>query len=163
MADVIKLNINANEAFIRLRNFTKRMNAGPLMKIAGAVMKGSIETTFREQGSPAGSWAPLAKSTLKRGKRKGKRQILIQSSRLKNSITYVATGNRLVIGTNVKYAAIHQLGGVAGRRGPFKKRNGRRPFIPARPYLVFRPEDPARIQEAMETYIAQATKEEGLD
>jgi phage virion morphogenesis protein len=46
----------------------------------------------------------------------------------------------------LKYARIHQLGGMAGR--------GRKVKIPARPYLVFRPEDPAAIAKKMEQYIA---------
>jgi phage gpG-like protein len=39
------------------------------------------------------------------------------------------------IGSDLKYAAIHEYGGFAGRRGPFKKREGRRPYLPPRPYL----------------------------
>jgi len=39
------------------------------------------------------------------------------------------------IGSNLPYAAIHEYGGYAGRPGPFKKKNGRRPYLPARPYL----------------------------
>ena len=39
------------------------------------------------------------------------------------------------IGSNLPYAAIHEYGGFAGRRGPFKKKNGRRPYIRPRPYL----------------------------
>jgi phage gpG-like protein len=41
----------------------------------------------------------------------------------------------LSIGSNLPYAAIHEFGGYAGRRGPFKKPDGRRPYLRARPYL----------------------------
>jgi phage gpG-like protein len=39
------------------------------------------------------------------------------------------------IGSDLKYAAIHEYGGYAGRPGPFKKKEGRRPYLPPRPYL----------------------------
>ena len=35
--------------------------------------------------------------------------------------------------------------------------------IPARPYLVFRPEDPARIQQEAMIYVAKAAKQAGLE
>jgi phage gpG-like protein len=34
--------------------------------------------------------------------------------------------------------------------------------IPARPFLIFRPEDPARIQQEVELYVAKAAKASGL-
>jgi phage virion morphogenesis protein len=158
-----QIRVNDQQVRVALANFTQRINRGSLLKIAGAVMRGSIEQTFRDQGSPAGSWAPLAASTLKRDKLRGVgRQILIRSGRLKNSITYAEIEDRLIIGTNLKYAAVHQLGGEAGRRPPFKKKGGRRANIPARPYLVFRPEDPARMKSGMEAFIAAQAKESGL-
>ncbi|MGH9580722.1 MAG: phage virion morphogenesis protein, partial [Terriglobales bacterium] len=150
--------LNDKELLVKLREFVRNISARPLLNILGAVMRGSIETTFREQGVPAASWPPLAASTLKRQRRGrgGARQLLVQSGRLKNSITYRGGGEpqaKLIIGTNLAYAAIHQLGGEAGRRPPFKKKDGRRALIPARPFLVFRPEDPQRMQRALETFI----------
>lgn len=35
--------------------------------------------------------------------------------------------------------------------------------IPARPFLVFRPEDPARIQQEVETWVAQSARQSGLE
>jgi phage gpG-like protein len=40
-----------------------------------------------------------------------------------------------MIGSSLPYARIQEYGGSAGRAGPFKKRNGRRPYLPPRPYL----------------------------
>jgi phage gpG-like protein len=53
------------------------------------------------------------------------------------SIEAKTDGNGLTvsIGSNLKYAAIHEYGGYAGRQGPFKKKEGRRPYIRPRPYL----------------------------
>ncbi len=57
--------------------------------------------------SPSGSpWPP----SLRVKKHGGK--TLILSSRLYRSITYQASATRLELGTNVKYAAIHQFGGL---------------------------------------------------
>jgi phage gpG-like protein len=39
------------------------------------------------------------------------------------------------IGSKLNYARIHEYGGFAGRQGPFKKKEGRRPYIRPRPYL----------------------------
>lgn len=158
----VDITVNSQPLRVALRNFTSRMAPEPLLRIAGQVMRGSIEQTFRDQGSPAGSWLPLALSTLKRGKGGAGRKMLIQSGRLKNSITYKVSGNTLTIGSNLIYAAIQHLGGVAGRRGPFKKKGGKRAVIPARPYLVLRPEDPQKIQAAQERYIAASAAAEGL-
>jgi phage gpG-like protein len=41
----------------------------------------------------------------------------------------------LSIGSALPYAAIQEYGGYAGRPGPFKKKTGHRPYLPARPYL----------------------------
>lgn len=166
MAD-LKIAVNDKPVQIALKNFAGRISPSePLLRIAGNVMRSSIETTFREQGSPSGSWSPLAPSTLKRGRGGAGRKILIQSGRLKNSVTYpkafIIAGNTLTMGSNLRYAAIQQLGGTAGRKGPFKKKGGRRPHIPARPYTVFRPKDPQKIGDAMQRYLDAGAAAEGL-
>lgn len=50
-------------------------------------------------------------------------------------ITDAGVALNVAIGSTLPYAAIHEYGGYAGRPGPFKKKNGRRPYLPARPYL----------------------------
>ena len=54
-----------------------------------------------------------------------------------NSIQVSPDGQSLVvsIGSDLPYARIHECGGFAGRKGPFKKKEGRRPYIRPRPYL----------------------------
>ena len=78
----------------------------------------SVRRTFREQGSPADSWAPLADSTKRNKKSKATagRKILILSSDLLNSIQSEATDTGVVIGTNLIYARVQQEGS-ADRRG----------------------------------------------
>jgi phage gpG-like protein len=53
------------------------------------------------------------------------------------SFTATIDGNILSIsaGSDRPYAAIQEFGGYAGRKGPFKKENGKRPYIRPRPYL----------------------------
>lgn len=45
------------------------------------------------------------------------------------------TDFKISIGSDLPYARIHEYGGYAGRRGPFKKVNGRRPYLAPRAYL----------------------------
>jgi phage virion morphogenesis protein len=159
MSGPVTIKVNSQKLEVALRNFTENIKPESLLKIAGGVMRSSIEQTFRDQGSPAGSWPPLAASTIRRDRTAGVgRKILIRSGRLKNSVTsaqaQMINGKTLVIGSNLIYAGIQQLGGSAGRKHAAK--------IPARPYLVFRPEDPQRITEALQAFIDARAKGAGL-
>jgi phage gpG-like protein len=60
------------------------------------------------------------------------------------------------IGSDLPYAAIHEYGGYAGRRAPFKKKNGQRSYLPARPYL-----NPAihDLQQALPDLLEQAIQQ----
>ena len=182
---------------------------GPLLRIVGELMRGSIARTFREEGSPAGSWPRLALSTLKKKGYTSGHKLLILSGRLFNSITYTPSDDTLTVGTNVVYAAVQNFGSadrrggsvgaqakIPGRgsavgsfdylRSSFKRTGShtltdkrgrtrtirkrhegpanqtkvhvgaheRHGNIPARPFLVFRPEDPQRFVSGIEAYLA---------
>jgi phage virion morphogenesis protein len=155
MADGISIRVNDQDFRAKLNTFGQRISPPPMLRIIGAYMLGSVDRTFREGGSPAASWKPWAPSTVKRfGKRAAGRKILIGSGRLKNSVTYRVEGNSVFIGSNLIYAGIHQRGGRAGRNHSAT--------IPARPYLVFRPEDPQNMVEACQTYIDKQAQDVGL-
>ena len=184
-----------------------------MLNIAGVLMRASVARTFREEGSPAGSWPRLALSTLKNKKYKAGHKLLILSGRLFSSINYAVAGDTLIIGTNVVYARVHQLGsadrsggsiGAQARIGDrairvpehsfahtYRAKSGdkygtikrqtpegfpikgkrrklisgisvrnvtvgahmRHQNIPARPFLVIRPEDPQRIVSGIEAYL----------
>ncbi len=102
-----------------------------LMRILGASMLVSVRRTFREQGSPAGSWAPLAASTIARDPKKygAGHKLLIDKGTLLNSITFAPFTGGVTIGTNLIYARVQQEGS-ADRRGaaigPQAKIEGRR-------------------------------------
>jgi phage gpG-like protein len=194
----------------------------PLLNIAGEVMRGSVARTFRDEGSPAGSWPALALSTLKKKGYTSGHKLLVLSGRLFGSISYdTMEGNTLTIGTNLVYAPVQQFGS-ADYRGNFtgplsheqhlaheaervdvgahrssrgaKQRYGttlvtakngrvmkvrvkiagplnrshfgvgehkRHQNIPPRPFLVFRPEDPARMVEGFEAYLMAKAKNIG--
>lgn len=168
MAAEFTIRVNNSEVKARLPRLAQPALHKDALNIIGAYMVGSVAKTFRDEGVPAGSWPRLAPSTLKR-KTPGQK-ILIGKSRgpvsahLWKSVTYEVKENegKVYIGSNLKYARVHQLGGVAGRRPPFKKKGGRRPVIPARPYLVFRPEDPGNIQLLIDRLYQNTIDEAGL-
>ena len=124
----------------RLRDF------GPVRRDFGERMLRSIQKNFSAGGRPE-AWAP-SQRVLKRG---GK--TLINSGRLKNSITYRLEGQDLVVGTNVVYAAAHQFGVDKQVSGPAHTKqsvDGRRLRVgsksrhmrrPARPFLLIQDED----------------------
>jgi len=110
-----------------------------------------------QQGTTAQGGDTAAFSRFAGGKR-----ILISSGQLRKSITYAVEPGQVRIGTNLKYGRIHQLGGVitpktkkflrfpiGGGQFVFAKRV----VMPARPFIVMRPEDPAKIAEGMRNYL----------
>jgi phage virion morphogenesis protein len=134
----------------------KKLQKPRLQKAArevGEALVSSIIERFSRQRDPSGNpWQPLAASTVapstsdykkKGGLRKGveerlkKRKILIQSARLRNSITSRTSGTKVYVGTNLIYAPIHQNGGQAGR--------SKKVTIPARPFLGISTQDQAEI------------------
>ncbi len=179
------------------------------LRVVGSLMQASVMRTFREEGSPAGSWPGLAASTRKKKGYTAGHKLLVLTGRLRNSITYWIENGQLTIGTNVVYAAVQQygsadrLGGSIGaqakipgresrvsaydsmraipfrrfgrdqrtgkdgkarsvrvrEQGPANARkvhtqaHGRHQNIPARPFLVIRPEDPGRFVSGIEAYL----------
>ena len=67
--------------------------------------------------------------------------LTVRSGRLLNSVLnsfeVADDGGTLKIsaGSDQPYAGIHEYGGFAGRRGPYKKKGGHRVWIRPRPYL----------------------------
>ena len=129
----ISLSVNIRGEDTLLSGLAEKLrDLSPVTKDMGERMRFSIEENFRTGGRPA--WIPSKKA---RGK------TLIDTARLKNSITYRADKDSVAVGTNVIYARIHQLGGMAGR--------GKKVRIPARPYLV--------IQESDWAYLIKSTRD----
>lgn len=84
----------------------------PMMADVGEMLVNSLDRGFRDQVDPyQNSWAKLASSTL-RQKVKRKRILKINQSTgiLRASLSYQASGDRVVVGFGVNYARYHQTG-----------------------------------------------------
>jgi phage gpG-like protein len=75
-----------------------------------------------------------------------------------NSIQISPDGQSLAvsIGSDLPYARIHEYGGFAGRRGPYKKKDGHRSYIRPRPYLRPAIND---LQKALPVLLEQAIQQ----
>lgn len=123
----VKVSINHGAAAQALARLEGRALAAlkPALQDVGEYLLGEIKANFRKEQSPEGvAWAELSPRTRALKKHKKKLQ---ESGRLFASLVYQVRSNSLEIGSNMEYAAIHQLGGKAGR--------GRKVNIPARPFL----------------------------
>jgi len=152
-------------------------NAKPLLSEIGKIVRDSVVTNFDLGGRPT-KWIPSIRAL------KDNDKTLIDTGRLQRSINYQVSGKDTVsVGTNVDYAAIHQLGGVI--RHPARKRvlnfkihkggknKGRILFakakkanyqetvqgkaydirIPARPFLMVQESDRIRMKQAVITHL----------
>ncbi|MBW2560793.1 MAG: phage virion morphogenesis protein, partial [Deltaproteobacteria bacterium] len=80
----------------------------PVFKAFGEYMLMQTECRFSGEHDPAGR--PWTKLSARRLAEKKGPKILTERSRLRKSIVYKAGTHTLRIGTNVVYAAVHQLG-----------------------------------------------------
>ena len=116
-----------------LNVLSQRMkNTRPLMVAIGAELQSQTDQNLKTgMGADGSPFAPWSEDWIEKRKKMGKYpgQILLLRGNLAKSISRKVTNDSVVIGTNVKYARIHQLGGQAGR--------GHKSEMPARPYLPF--------------------------
>lgn len=121
-----------------------------LPDIAGPMAVRHFKQNFRAQGfvdEDVRKWTPR-RTKDRNESRRGKRNILVQTGRLRRSIRVVGKGpNRVTIGTDVPYARIHNEGGTikaTQQVRAHKRRNGSRvkahkrrvnTTIPQRPFM----------------------------
>lgn len=156
-------------------------NLAPFWRSVGEYMLRSVNDRFRSEQDPEGkAWAPL--SAAYRRQKKGPK-ILTESGRLRQ-IAYRASAQGLTVGTNVRYAAIHQFGGEVklpertqvlafkksgrfmSRRAASKAKNpvkvafvqhlARTIKIPARPFLGTSEADDREIVDLMRDHLERA-------
>jgi len=143
----IEIKIENQEVTSKLLELAhKTENLQPLMKNIAGIFASSTEDNFKNEGRP-GKWTDLADVTKKQRKKSGHwpGKILQVTGQLASSINTQYDDNSAVIGSNLDYAAIHQLGGQAGKNKSVE--------IPARPYLKLTDEDFDEILEAIEKFL----------
>ena len=147
MSDSIEIKIDNKEVESRLLDLAQRSeNLRPLMKNIAGIFAYSTEENFKNEGRPD-KWTELSESTIKqRTKNKQWPGMILQvSGQLASSVNTYYDNDSAVIGSNLEYAAIHQLGGQAGRNKSVE--------IPARPYLQLIPEDFEEILSMTENFL----------
>ena len=142
----------------------------PLMRDVGASLVQSTRERFDSQSGPDGKrWRPLSADTVigrlggvgrtytkkmqfraKARRGMASMRILFRQGHLRNSITARAGADRVEVGTNLVYGAIHQFGGPAGR--------GRKITIPARPYLGLSDADADRVEGLVQDYLREVLR-----
>ena len=116
-----------------------------LMESVGeALRSGTIERFEAEEDPQGKKWKPSARAMAGGGK------TLDKESHHKDSIDYAATSDKVMVGSNLPYARIHQLGGKTGK--------GHKVDMPARPYLGVSEEDMDEVRETMADFLAGAFK-----
>jgi phage virion morphogenesis protein len=131
----------------------------PLMRVIGEVIRTSVDRNFAAGGRP--KWKKSHRAAKDGG------ETLSLTGRLRRSITVEAGSGWAAVGTNVIYAAIHQMGGKtrAHTIEPRTKKALRTPYgifrrvrhpgsnIPARPFLAVQDEDWTEIRAAINDYL----------
>jgi phage virion morphogenesis protein len=173
----ISVRIGDREMMALLRRIEAKVgNMKPLMTRIGAFYERRVLENFKAESAPDGSaWKPLAQDTMMMGLGKNKgwkkngglsargkqyiqgKRILRESGDLEGSIHFQADSNSVTIGSSgsIPYAAIHQLGGQAGR--------GRKVTIPAREYLAMNKGDGLELAETDRTWILEMIRDEITD
>ena len=124
----------------------KSENLRPLMKNIAGIFASATEENFKNEGRPD-KWTELSEATKKQRTKQKKwpGQILQVSGQLASSISTQYDDESAIIGSNLDYAAIHQLGGQAGKNKKVE--------IPARLYLKLTDDDFNEILDATEHYL----------
>ncbi len=149
MSDPIEIKIDNKKIETQLLDLAKRSeNLRPLMKNIAGIFAYSTEENFKEEGRPD-KWTELSESTIKqRTKNKQWPGMILQiSGQLASSVNTYYDNDSAVIGSNLDYAAIHQLGGQAGKNQSVT--------IPARPYLQLNNEDFEEILSMTENFLGE--------
>lgn len=147
MSDFIEIKFDSKEVERKLQELAKKSSdLKPLMKNIAGIFASATEDNFAEEGRPD-KWQDLSKVTKKLREKKGKwpGQILQVSGQLASSVNTYYDNDSAVIGSNLEYAAIHQLGGQASKN--------KKVAILARPYLKLVEKDFIEILYNLEQFL----------
>ncbi len=143
----IEIKIDNNDVERKLLELAQKSeNLRPLMKNIAGIFASATEENFKNEGRPD-KWTELSEATKKQRTKQKKwpGQILQVSGQLASSISTQYDDESAVIGSNLDYAAIHQLGGQAGKNKKVE--------IPARPYLKLTDDDFEEILTETENFL----------
>ena len=143
----IEIKIDNNDVERKLLELAQKSeNLRPLMKNIAGIFASATEENFKNEGRPD-KWTELAEATKKQRTKQKKwpGQILQVSGQLASSISTQYDDESAIIGSNLDYAAIHQLGGQAGKN--------KKVTIPARPYLKLTDDDFNEILDATKNFL----------
>ena len=143
----IEIKIDNNDVERKLLELAQKgENLRPLMKNIAGIFASATEENFKNEGRPD-KWTELSEATKKQRTKQKKwpGQILQVSGQLALSISTQYDDDSAIIGSNLDYAAIHQLGGQAGKNKKVE--------IPARPYLQLTDDDFNEILDATKNFL----------
>jgi len=147
MSDTVEIKLDSKDVENALLQVAQKCeDMRPLMKNITGIMADATEQNFEEEGRPD-KWQELSEKTIKKRKKTGHYpgKILQVEGRLAVSITTQYDNDSAVIGSNLEYARIHQLGGQSGR--------GLKTPIPARPYLGLTSDEYEEIVDVTKKYL----------
>lgn len=129
-----------------------------LNAVGETLVSGTLERFENEEDPEGKKWEPSGRG--------GK--TLQKTGELRSSIDYAVTQDGVLVGSNKKYARIHQEGGTIrpkkGKYLKFKGRDGKDVFvkevtIPARPYLGISKADREEVEAVIADYMEDCFKE----
>ena len=162
----------------------KGADLAPVMRQIAASLEAATQLRFKDGISPSGApWLPLSPVTravrAKRSRSRGAAAVasalggamqpLLDTGRLRGSITSTYSAKQAVVGTNVAYGPIHQFGFRGpqsvkphtrrSRKGSTHQVRGhtRSMNVPARPYFGLSAADRAEVLEILREHIAAAS------
>ena len=133
-----------------------------LMESVGeALVSGTLKRFDAEKDPEGQPWEPSGRAQEDGG------QTLTDSGRLRRSIEFAATSDKVMVGSNLPYARIHQLGGKItpkkAKKLVFKGRGGKKVAVdkvtmPARPFLGVSEEDMQEVRDTFADFLSVAFK-----
>jgi phage virion morphogenesis protein len=116
----------------------------PMDDIGSMLVASTIDRFEKGVGPDGRPWAVSERARTEGGR------TLVDSARLRSSVTHLASPRQVAVGTNTVYARIHQEGGRAGRRHAVN--------LPARPFLGVSAQDEVEIGAILANWLAGKLK-----
>lgn len=139
----------------KMKNRQKMMDS-----IGEALVSGTVKRFSDGKGPDGREWPTSGRAAAQGG------QTLVDTGRLRNSIDYATTPDKVMVGTNLPYALIHQKGGTitpkTKKHLKFKGANGwatvDKVSIPPRPFIGISNEDMEEAKATVAAFMAGAFK-----